>query len=112
MGGGQAGTPNRESIVAVTATTAAITPSASSAGSSRTCFIDSEAPTIMILAVQALDRGQGLVIVDHFHEAETPAPTGLTITQDLGAAHRPVLLEQFLQLRGCDRVFKVANVKP
>src|SRR5262249_39504372 len=79
---------------------------------SGTCFVDGETPTAVILAVQALDGGQGLVVIDHFHEAESPAPTGLSIAQDLGAAHRPVLLEQLLQLLGSDRVFEVANVKP
>ena len=46
-------------------------------------FVDGEAAAVVILAVQALDRRQGLVIVVHLHEAESPAPTGLAVAQDL-----------------------------
>src|SRR5262249_6310352 len=67
---------------------------------------------IMILAVQALDGREGLVIIDHFHEAKSPAPTRLAVAQDLGGGDRPVLLEDFLELLGSDSVLEVANVKP
>src|SRR6516225_9799922 len=94
-------TAGRRSIVRVTAATAAAATAATAAaiaaatttpaaGGPRSRFIDREATAVMILAVQALDGRKGLVIIDHFHEAESPAPAGLAVAQDLGAAHRPI----------------------
>src|SRR5262249_17264792 len=77
-----AGVAAPAAVAATAATAAARCPRAS--------FIDREATAVMVLAVQALDGRQGLVIIDHFHEAESPAPSRLAIAQDLAAAHRPV----------------------
>ncbi len=101
--------------VAAATAAAAVTAAASAttaARGPRSRFVDSETTAVVILAIQALDGREGLVVIVHLHEAESPTPTGLAVAQDLGAAHGPVLLEQFLKLLRSDRVLEVANVKP
>ncbi len=66
----------------------------------------------MILAVQALDRRQGFVVIRHFDETEPAAPAGLAVAQHLRRAHGAVLLEQFLEDFRCYRVLEISNVKP
>src|SRR6185312_8669227 len=73
------------SVVVVTATAAAVAATAAAvaaatapspaARSPRASFIDREATAVVILAVQALDSRQGLIIIDHLDEAESPAPS-------------------------------------
>ena len=85
-------------IAATAATAATATAATTAARGPRPGFVDREPTAIVVLAVQALDRRQGLVVVVHFHEAESPASAGLAVAQDLADAHRPILLEQLLKV--------------
>src|SRR4051812_35247012 len=94
--------------VATASTVAAATTTAS--GSSRAGLVDGEPSPVVIATVEGLDRRQGLVIIVHLDETETPTASRVAIAQDLGRRHRAELLEQFLEMLGSDGVLEITDI--
>jgi len=99
------------SIVAVVAATSVATPAAATLGP-RLGFVHGESTSIVIAAIQCLDRYMRLVVVGHLNEAESSTAAGVTVDQDLRRAHGTELCEQLLELLGSDGVPEVPDVKP
>jgi len=100
------------SKVAVVATTSVATPAATTTPGRRLGFIHGESTSIMIAAIQCLDRYMRLIVVGHLNEAESSTATSVTVDQDLCRAHGTELCEQLLELLRSDGVLEVPDVKP
>jgi hypothetical protein len=100
------------SRIAVVATTSVATPAATTTLGSRLGFVHGESTSIMIAAIQCLDRCMRLVVVGHLNEAESSTTTGVTVDQDLCRAYGTELCEQLLELLRSDGVLEVPDVKP
>ena len=96
----------------VAATTAPASTSArATARGSRASFIDRQTAAVVVLTVEPLDRGQGLVVVRHLDKAKTSTAPRLAIAQDLGRGHHAELLKEFLKLGRGRRVLQIPNIK-
>ena len=78
--------------------TAAASPA--TAALARPGLVHSEASSLMLAIVQALDRRLGLGVRVHLHETKSFAPTGLPVLNDLSALDRSKLGKQLFQV-GC-----------
>jgi hypothetical protein len=81
------------------AVAAAATTTAAAAALTRLGLVDLQATTLKVGAVQRR-HGAGGIGIGHFHEAEAPGTTGLTIGDQSDLLDRSMLLEQ-----GADRLF-------
>ena len=72
---------------ATAATTVSATTSASATLFAGTGFVDSQRTPVVILLVQTTDRLVGGIIIRHFDETETLAPTGVPVLNDLSTLH-------------------------
>ena len=72
---------------AATAATVSATTSASATLFAGTGFVDSQRTPVVILLVQTTDRLVGGIIIRHFDETETLAPTGVPVLNDLSTLH-------------------------
>ena len=73
------------SEIVVVATTSVATPAATTTLGSRLGFVHGESTSIMIAAIQCLDRRTCLVVVGHLNEAESSTTTGVTVDQGTSA---------------------------
>src|SRR5271157_291726 len=111
-GSGFSSQPGITSIVAVVATTSVATPAASTTLGPRLGLVDGESTSIMIAAIQCLDRYMRLVVIGHLDEAESSTTARVPVDQDLCRAHGTELCEQLLELLGSDSILEVPDVKP
>ena len=89
-------------------TTAAATPAAVFA---RLGFVDGQRTPIVLLLMQAGDGLASRVVIRHFHETKALAAAGIAVLDDLRAAHRAELREQFFERRVGDVVTQVSDVQ-
>ena len=80
------------------ATTSAATASATTAFFAGASFVNGQRASAVILLVQAADRFVGGVVIPHFDESETLAPTCVPVLDDLSTLHRAELAEQGFQV--------------
>ena len=76
-----------------------------------TGFVDGEAATIDLLAVEGGDGGLGLLVAAHLDEAEALGPPRVPVHDDLRRLDGAVLIEHLLQIAVGHRVGQVAHVQ-
>ena len=76
----------------------------------RTSFIDRQCAAFRLGAVEARDRGLGLLIAAHLDEAEALRATSVAVHNHLGRLHGAIRAEKLLQIAVADAVSQVAYV--
>jgi hypothetical protein len=103
-----------ETASAATTTTAPAAEAASAAAAAffaRAGFIDGQFPSVDFLIVESLDGGLAFFSRAHLDKAEPFRASRVTIDDDLGGLHRPVLLEQILQIAVGHAIRQVSDVQ-
>jgi hypothetical protein len=64
----------------------------------------------VLLAIERGNRRRRFFIAGHLNEAETFAPAGVTVADDLRRLHLAVGAEQLLKLRSFDLVAQITDI--
>jgi hypothetical protein len=97
---------------AASTTSAAVTTTTTAASVfARLGLVDGQASAVVILVVEAVNRGQGLGLGVHLDESESLAPAGVAVLNDLGALDGAELREQLLKLRAVDLIGQITNIQ-
>src|SRR5262249_51792719 len=83
---------------AATASATAATEPATLARFARPSLVHRQGPALEVEVVQGLNGRFGLGLVGHLDEPEAARPPGLSVQDDLGPGHGPVLAEQLHQV--------------
>ena len=76
----------------------------------RTCFVDRQRTSFVLLLVQSADCFLSRVFIRHFNETKPLASTRVAILNDLSAHDRAKLREQFFQRLIGNAVTEVPNI--
>jgi hypothetical protein len=90
---------------------AAVTTTAAAPVFARLGLVDRQSSTVVILIVEAVDRGLGLSLGVHLDEPETLAPAGVAVLNDLGALDGAELRKQLLKLRAVDLIGQITDIQ-
>jgi len=93
------------------ATTVPTTATAAAPVFAGTGFIDGQGAAVVLLPIEGCNRGFRLIIVRHFDEPKTLAPTGIPIIDHLGRQDLPVRPKQLLEFRAIHLVAQVPDVQ-
>jgi hypothetical protein len=100
-----------ESVPSAASTIATTAPSTASTTSilARLRLVDRQAAAAMVLVVQGVDGREGLGVSSHLDEAESAAPTCLSVHNHLRASHLAEWGEQFFQIGISHRKCEIAD---
>jgi hypothetical protein len=76
-----------------------------------TSFVDCQSTTIELFVMQSIDRITSSIFICHFDESKTLASTGVTVLDDLSAAHCTELCKHLFQALVGNTIGQVTDVK-
>jgi hypothetical protein len=87
------------------------TSEAAARGYPRLGFAHREPPPVVFVVVESLDRSVSLGVGVHLDKTEPLATSHITVLDDLGTLHCPVLSEPFLQIGMGHRIGQISNIQ-
>ena len=87
------------------------TSEAAARGYARLGFAHRKPPPVVFVVVESLDRSVSLGVGVHLDKTEPLAASHVTVLDDLGALHCPVLCEPLLQISMAHRIGQVTNIQ-